>query len=92
MSFIIERQRSMYLMISCLPQTPNLTTTNCIPNEGYVRLRDFVGRGNAFPISRSAYHSGVKAGRYPAPLHIGKLAVLPVDVARALIVAAGGSK
>lgn len=79
-------------MKTCRPQGAITTTRPNLPLEGFVRLRDFIGRGNAFPVSRSSYHSGVKSGKYPAPTHIGKLAVLPVAVARAMMDEVGSSK
>jgi len=39
-----------------------------LPETGFVRLPDVL---RVFPISRSAWWAGVKAGRYPSPVKLG---------------------
>lgn len=47
--------------------------------QGFVRIRQIVGdpkRGIApiIPVSRSTWWAGVKSGRYPAPVKLGRRA------------------
>lgn len=49
-----------------------------LPTTGYVRLRQIIGDRTAtppipalIPISKSSWWSGVKSGRYPAPIKLG---------------------
>lgn len=39
-----------------------------LPSEGYVRLPQVLA---AFPVSRSTWLAGVKAGRFPKPVKLG---------------------
>lgn len=42
--------------------------TSTLPNEGYVRLPQVL---NVYPVSRSTWYAGVKAGKYPQPVKLG---------------------
>jgi len=46
--------------------TPTLGAT--LPTEGFVRLPQVLA---VFPVGRSSWWAGVKAGRYPAPVKLG---------------------
>lgn len=57
-----------------------------LPEEGFVRLSQFVGPGRALPIGRSTWWAGVKAGKYPAPVKLSpRISVWPVEVIRDVI-------
>lgn len=57
-----------------------------LPNEGLVRLSQFVGPGKAIPISRSGWWAGVKACKYPQPIKLSpRVTVWRVEDIRALI-------
>jgi len=40
-----------------------------LPETGFVRLREVLG---FIPVSKSTFWAGIKSGRYPAPVKIGK--------------------
>ena len=42
-----------------------------LPQEGHVRLSDFLGRGKPIPVRTSTSWRGVKSGKYPAPVKLG---------------------
>lgn len=46
-----------------------MTTTASLPAEGFVRLPQIL---SVFPVSRSAWWAGVKAGKYPAPIKLSE--------------------
>ncbi|MCX5827490.1 MAG: transcriptional regulator [Deltaproteobacteria bacterium] len=48
-----------------------------LPETGFVRLRDIIGAPKAnppitpiYPVSKSTWWAGIKAGRYPKPIRI----------------------
>jgi predicted DNA-binding transcriptional regulator AlpA len=43
-----------------------------LPQEGFVRLSQFLGQGRAIPIGRSTWWQGVKTGRFPQPVRLGQ--------------------
>ncbi len=43
-----------------------------LPREGFVRLAHFLGPGRAIPIGRSTWWQGVKTGRFPKPVRLGR--------------------
>ncbi|MCQ2002370.1 helix-turn-helix transcriptional regulator [Rhizobium sp. NRK18] len=49
---------------------PNQHTVK-LPEEGYVRLNDFLGKGKFLPMSRSTWYSRVRSGEAPAPVSLG---------------------
>jgi prophage regulatory protein len=57
-----------------------------LPDEGFVRLSAIVGPGGPIPISKSTWWAGVKTGRFPAPIKLGRgITVWRVQDIRALI-------
>lgn len=40
-----------------------------VPADGYMRLPSVLG---VYPVSKSSWWNGVKAGTYPAPVRLGK--------------------
>jgi len=70
---------------------------NILPESGLVRLSQIVGdRKNGIPpiipVSKSAWWSGVKTGRYPAAVKLGERTTCwRAEDIRALIESAGGA-
>lgn len=66
-------------------------TANMLPDRGLVRLSQILGNKEKgippiIPISRSAWWSGVKSGRYPQPLKLSpKCTCWRVEDIRALM-------
>ncbi|MCP3177437.1 AlpA family phage regulatory protein [Desulfuromonas sp. KJ2020] len=71
--------------------------SNPLPESGYVRLPQIIGKPKAdppvppiIPVSRSAWWAGVKSGRYPKPVKLGpRTTVWKVSDIRELIEKAG---
>jgi prophage regulatory protein len=54
-----------------------------LPKEGFVRLPVILA---LYPVGRSTWWAGVKAGRFPAPVKLGpRVTAWPVDAIRELI-------
>lgn len=52
--------------------------SNTLPDTGYVRLSNILGNAKAkppvpaiYPVSKSTWWAGVKAGRFPKPVKLG---------------------
>lgn len=43
-----------------------------LPDTGFVRLKQIIGPGGPIPVSKSTWWAGVKSGRYPRPVKLGK--------------------
>jgi len=57
-----------------------------LPEEGFVRLKQFVGRDKPIPISTSTWWEWVKAGKAPKPIKLGpNMTAWRVEDIRALI-------
>ena len=48
--------------------TPTTYTAKAIPETGFVRLPSILA---VYPVSRTTWHTGVKSGRFPAPVRLG---------------------
>jgi len=60
---------------------------HAIPETGYLRLPQVLA---VFPVSRSTWWAGVKAGRYPQPVKLGeRCTAWRAEEIRALIESAG---
>jgi hypothetical protein len=60
-----------------------------LPNEGFVRLSGIIGPGQPIPVSKSTWWAGVKTGRFPPSVKLGRITVWRVEDIRALIERAG---
>jgi prophage regulatory protein len=71
-----------------MPNSPHYVS---VPR--FLRLKEIVGPKGIFPISRSSWWAGVKAGRFPQPIRLGSRTVAwrEADL-RALAERLGGSK
>ncbi len=47
------------------------TISAVLPQEGHVRLSDFLGHGKPVPLSTSTWWRGIKTGKYPRPVKLG---------------------
>ena len=64
-----------------------------LPNTGFLRLRQIIGDPKAvppipalWPVSRSTWWAGVRSGRYPKPVKLGRrVSAWRVEQIRALI-------
>ena len=64
-----------------------------LKTEGLVRLRDIIGPSGLIPISRSSWYAGVKDGRFPKPVKLGRrIAAWRVEEIRDLIKRLGSSR
>jgi predicted DNA-binding transcriptional regulator AlpA len=63
-----------------------MSTTNKLPQTGFVRIRGVLAPTGPLPISRSTWWAGVRAGRYPQPIKIGpRITAWSVESIRELI-------
>lgn len=49
-----------------------MTTQTEFPRTGFVRLRSILAPEGPIPVSKSTFWAGVKDGRFPAPVKLGK--------------------
>ena len=49
-----------------------MTTQNTFPRTGFVRLRDILAPAGPIPVSKSTWWQGIRDGRFPQPLKLGK--------------------
>lgn len=45
---------------------------NELPETGFLRLKQILGPRGPIPVSKSTWWAGVKSGRYPKPVKLGK--------------------
>ena len=43
-----------------------------LPETGFLRLKQIVGPKGLIPVSKSTWWQGVRDGRYPAPVKLGR--------------------
>ena len=71
--------------MSQVAQSAETTNHGQLPTHGFVRLPTIL---TVFPIGRSTWWAGVKAGRYPAPVKLGaRVTAWRVEDIRALLAA-----
>ncbi len=49
-----------------------MTDQNGFPKDGLVRLKSILAPNGPIPVSASTWWEGVKSGRFPQPLKLGK--------------------
>jgi predicted DNA-binding transcriptional regulator AlpA len=66
---------------------PKLPTAKfCLPEAGFVRLKNIIAPYGPIPVSKSSWWLGVKTKRYPQPVKLGpKITAWRVEDIRALI-------
>jgi prophage regulatory protein len=61
-------------------------SAGALPEQGFVRISAILGPDGPIPVSKSTWWAGVKNGRFPAPIKLGKgITVWRVEDIRALI-------
>ena len=48
-----------------------MSNNHTLPETGFVRLRDIIGRGRPLPFGKSTWWEGVRTGRFPQPVKLG---------------------
>jgi predicted DNA-binding transcriptional regulator AlpA len=43
-----------------------------LPETGFLRLKQIIGPRGPIPVSKSTWWQGVRDGRYPAPVKLGR--------------------
>jgi prophage regulatory protein len=62
------------------------TTKICLPETGFIRLKNIIAPNGPIPVSKSTWWKGVKAKRFPAPIKLGpRITAWRVEDIRALI-------
>ena len=62
------------------------TTKICLPETGFIRLKNIVAPYGPIPLSKSTWWAGVKSKRFPQPIKLGpKITAWRVEDIRALI-------
>ena len=71
---------------------------NYLPETGFVRLPQIIGAPDAeppippiIPVKKSCWWDGVKSGRFPKPVKLGRCTMWRVEDIRALIASASGA-
>lgn len=71
---------------------------NYLPETGFVRLPQIIGDPDAeppippiIPVKKSCWWDGVKSGRFPKPVKLGRCTMWRVEDIRALIASASGA-
>ena len=49
-----------------------MQTAELFPRTGFVRLRDILAPAGPIPVSKSTWWQGIRDGRFPKPLKLGK--------------------
>ena len=69
-----------------LTQSKSPTSQFCLPETGFVRLKNIIAPYGPIPVSKSTWWAGVKWKRYPQPVKLGpKITAWRVEDIRALI-------
>lgn len=50
----------------------NMKHLSHFPETGFVRLKQILGPQGPIPVSKSTWWAGVKSGRYPKPVKLGR--------------------
>lgn len=62
------------------------TRNDGMPETGFIRVRDFVGRGKPLPVCTATFYNWARAGLIPKPTKIGpRAAALTVEQARQIL-------
>jgi len=49
-----------------------MSPLNKLPETGFVRLKQILAPAGPIPVSKSTWWAGVKDGRYPKPVKLGR--------------------
>lgn len=59
-----------------------LPATPALPKDGFIRLREVL---RFIPVSKTKWRMGVKSGKFPQPVKLGRLALYRCEDIRGLI-------
>jgi prophage regulatory protein len=77
---------NVLLADGAITQSKSPTTKICLPETGFIRLKNIVAPYGPIPVSKGTWWAGVKSKRFPAPIKLGpKITVWRVEDIRALI-------
>ena len=69
-----------------ITQSKSPTTKFCLPETGFIRLKNIIAPYGPIPVSKSTWWAGVKSKRFPQPVKLGpKITAWRVEDIRALI-------
>ena len=69
-----------------ITQSKSPTTKICLPETGFIRLKNIIAPNGPIPLSKSTWWAGVKSKRFPQPIKLGqKITAWRVEDIRALI-------
>ena len=69
-----------------ITESKSPTTKFCLPETGFIRLKNIIAPYGPFPVSKSTWWAGVKWKRFPQPVKLGpKITAWRVEEIRALI-------
>ena len=78
----------MNCLLADIPGTASKlpTTKFCLPETGFIRLKNIIAPDGPIPVSKSTWWAGVKSKRFPAPIRLGsRITAWRVEDIRALI-------
>jgi prophage regulatory protein len=69
-----------------ITQSKSPTRKVCLPETGFIRLKNIIAPNGPIPVSKSTWWAGVKSKRFPQPIKLGpKITAWRVEDIRALI-------
>jgi prophage regulatory protein len=69
-----------------IPETKFQAFKFCLPESGFIRLKNIIAPYGPIPVSKSTWWAGVKSKRFPQPIKLGpKITAWRVEDIRALI-------
>ena len=77
---------NVLLAEEAITQSKSPTTKICLPETGFIRLKNIVAPNGPIPVSKSTWWAGVKSKRFPQPVKLGpKITAWRAEDIRALI-------
>jgi prophage regulatory protein len=86
--FWYAKKNTMNCLLADIPGTASKvpTTKFCLPETGFVRLKNIIAPDGPIPVSKSTWWKGVKEKRFPQPVKLGpRITAWRVEDIRALI-------
>ena len=54
-----------------ITQSKSPTRKFCLPETGFIRLKNIIAPNGPIPVSKSTWWAGVKSKRFPQPIKLG---------------------
>ena len=83
-----KKDETMNVLLADGPITQSKSPTRkvCLPETGFIRLKNIIAPNGPIPVSKSTWWAGVKSKRFPQPIKLGpKITAWRVEDIRALI-------